>query len=445
MKRLSLGLCASLLAVILVTLFNWTLAVADEPAEPGEQANLRINEFMAANQFTLEDPDEPNEFPDWIELYNPGPGAVSLNGLFLSDSADRPTRYAIPPGLSIAPGGFLVFFADNDIEQGPLHLNFALNRNSGFISLFSGVTDQLIDSHSYGAQETDVSEGRQTDGGEPWRAFSPATPGATNSLLPPTISGVQQLPAEPSASDAVTITARVADDRGVALVTLFYSTTASGLVSVPMSDTGDLYVGVIPPLPDQTLVRYYLVVTDIDNLEGVAPVTAPRLPYRYLVGFRAPSVYLNEIMAANQGALVMPGQSDTFPDWFELYNPGPNEAVLDGLFLTDNRNTPTKYQIPSGVRIPPGGFIVFYADNEHTRGPTHTNFQLAREGEYLAIFANAELDPIDEIEYGELSINGVWSRFPDGGDEWVHTACYTPGAPNAPCELQALLPLLASN
>jgi hypothetical protein len=257
---------------------------------------------------------------------------------------------------------------------------------------------------------------------------------------------VQQIPVEPLTTDAVTITATVVDERGLASVSLYYSTTASGLLQVPMTATGDIYSAQIPPLPDGTLVRYYLVAIDIDNIEGRAPMTAPRQPYRYLVGFQAPLLYINEIMTANQGALINPNQPGNYPDWFELYNPGPNPALLDGLFLTDNRDTPTKYQIPTaGLIIPPGGFLIFYADNEPNLGPQHTNFQLAREGEYLAIFGNAELDPIDEYEFGELSINGVWNRFPDGGETWVHTACYSPGAANTPCEVQALLPLLASN
>lgn len=40
-----------------------------------EPLALFINEFMADNETTIEDPNEPGEFPDWLELYNAGTAA----------------------------------------------------------------------------------------------------------------------------------------------------------------------------------------------------------------------------------------------------------------------------------------------------------------------------------------------------------------------------------
>lgn len=430
-------LVASLTALLGLAAFTWSLAAA--PVEPGDQTNLRINEFMADNKSTLEDPDEPGEFPDWIELYNAGPTDVTLDGLFLTDNPDRPTRFAITTGLTIPAGGFLVFYADNDPRQGPLHLNFALSRHGGFIGLFSSASDSYIDSYTYGPQEPDVSEGRAVDGGETWRFFVTPTPGATNNFLPPTISGIQQTPGEPAATESVTVTATVVDERGVASVTLFYMVTGLDEVAVPMTATGDLYSAQIPAFPDRTIVAYYLVATDIDGLSSRVP-RAAQPPFRYLVGFQAPLLYINEIMADNKGALSNPAAPDEHPDWFEIYNPGPNPVPLDGLFLTDNRNSPTRYSIPSGLIVPPGGYIVFYADNQPDRGPLHTNFALSRDGEYLAIYANAELEPIDAVDFGALNPNVAWARYPDGSDTWMQSACITPGAANEPCDIQGHLP-----
>jgi hypothetical protein len=254
---------------------------------------------------------------------------------------------------------------------------------------------------------------------------------------------VQRTPKEPTASEAVTITATVLDERGVAEVTLFYSTTASGLVEVPMDATGNVYAGQIPPIANGTLVRYYLIATDIDDLQARAPETAPSKPFRYIVGFKAPQLYVNELMADNEGALVNPGDPSNFPDWLELYNPTSQTVSLDGLFLTDHPAEPTQFAIPSGLSIPPKGFLVFYADKRMDLGPLHTNFNLGRSGEYLAIFANAELPPIDEYEYGETLSNTVWSRSPDGSNNWMLSACITPGAPN--CIVRGRLPLVANN
>jgi len=58
---------------------------------------LVINEIMADNKRTIEDPCEGGEYPDWIELYNASQSAIALNGLYLSDDANEPTQWQIPP------------------------------------------------------------------------------------------------------------------------------------------------------------------------------------------------------------------------------------------------------------------------------------------------------------------------------------------------------------
>jgi hypothetical protein len=413
-------------------------------AAPHEQADLRINEFMADNTLTLEDPQEPGEFPDWLELYNSGSAAVSLDNLFLTDDPGNPRRYAIPAGVTIEPGGFLVFYADNDPTQGALHLNFALNKTNGFIGLFNGVSEQLIDSYTYGAQTTDMSEGRESDGDGNWRFFTQATPGATNLLLPPLVRNVQQTPAQPDASTPVTITAIIQDDRGLAGATLFYRMTSTGLLSTTMSAViTDTYAGVLPVQPDGTLVHYYISVMDIDGLRTQAPPRAPDQTYRYAVGFQAPLLYINEIMADNESALENPEWPGEFPDWFELYNPGPNAVSLDGLFLTDSLGNPTKYAIPNGLTIDAAGYMLFYADNragEPGRGPRHTNFALSADGEFIGLYGALGAVLIDGHEFGPQLPNFSTGRHPDGSATWLSSPCITPGAANTPCAAELYIP-----
>ena len=61
---------------------------------------LVINEFMADNETTIEDPNEPGEYPDWIELYNGTDSSVTLNGMYLTDDFGEPTKWQIPVALS---------------------------------------------------------------------------------------------------------------------------------------------------------------------------------------------------------------------------------------------------------------------------------------------------------------------------------------------------------
>lgn len=65
-------------------------------------SGLVINEFMADNDATVEDPQEPGQYPDWIELYNASDEAVTLNGLYLTDDMNEPTKWRIPPAASAA-------------------------------------------------------------------------------------------------------------------------------------------------------------------------------------------------------------------------------------------------------------------------------------------------------------------------------------------------------
>ncbi|MHC4745677.1 MAG: PEP/pyruvate-binding domain-containing protein [Planctomycetota bacterium] len=82
---------------------NW-LAFPAGTATPGRQnpggggptSGLYINEFMADNETTKEDPDEPGEYPDWIELYNAGPEPIDLGGMYLTDDINEPDKWMIP-------------------------------------------------------------------------------------------------------------------------------------------------------------------------------------------------------------------------------------------------------------------------------------------------------------------------------------------------------------
>lgn len=143
---------------------------------------LFINEFMASNDSTLAD--ESGDYDDWIELHNAGETDVNLSGIYLTDDFSNLTRWKIPD-TTITAGGFLLFWADNEETEGPLHTNFKLSASAGEeIGLFDFDADVqvivLIDSISFGPQPTDTSYGRYPDGGSDWQSFSTPTPGNAN-------------------------------------------------------------------------------------------------------------------------------------------------------------------------------------------------------------------------------------------------------------------------
>lgn len=142
-----------------------------------------INEFMADNDTTIQDPDGTG-FPDWIELYNMSDVMVDLSGYFLTDDLQDPTQFEIPSGVTIDAGQHLIFWADNDPEQGPTHTNFKLGSGGEEIGFFAPVAlgTGVADSYVFGAQASDISEGRSCDGGDDWVFFDPATPGMSNGV-----------------------------------------------------------------------------------------------------------------------------------------------------------------------------------------------------------------------------------------------------------------------
>ena len=101
----------------------------------------------------------------------------------------------------------------------------------------------------------------------------------------------------------------------------------------------------------------------------------------------ASDVILSEIVSSNREGIQ--DEDGQHTDWIELYNTGHQEADISGWFLTDRANDRTKWQIPEGVSIEPGGTLLVYASGKDRVDPAsnlHTNFQLARDGEYLGLY-----------------------------------------------------------
>ena len=142
---------------------------------------LVINELMASNQTTLEDPDEPGEFPDWIELYNGTAGTIDLEGMYLTDEFQNLTKWQIGAGVSIEPGQYLIFYADDDGTQGVYHTNYQLSVNGETIVLVDTEGKTIIDLILFDGQFEDVSYGRFPDGDNFWSFQSP-TPGSPNHM-----------------------------------------------------------------------------------------------------------------------------------------------------------------------------------------------------------------------------------------------------------------------
>ncbi|MCF7976397.1 MAG: lamin tail domain-containing protein [Phycisphaerae bacterium] len=143
------------------------------------QSPVQISEFMASNTLIQ---DTAGDLDDWIELHNPTDHPVDVGGLCLTDDLTQTRLWQFPVNrtniTTIAAQGYLVVWADNDVNQGPLHASFKLSQTGEQIGLFSA-SGETIDTVTYPAQQTNVSWAFDAVTSQ-WYAAPYATPGQPN-------------------------------------------------------------------------------------------------------------------------------------------------------------------------------------------------------------------------------------------------------------------------
>ena len=82
--------------------------------------DLRINEIVSQNEGVWVD--EAGETDDYIELYNAAPRTIELSDYLIFDSSGG----HVLPKLSLSPKQMVLLWADDNVEQGALHLPFKI-------------------------------------------------------------------------------------------------------------------------------------------------------------------------------------------------------------------------------------------------------------------------------------------------------------------------------
>lgn len=144
------------------------------------QTTLKINEFMANNNSTIQD--ETNEYDDWIEVINPTSNPINIAGYFFTDDFANPTLWQIPTNDSAATeipsNGYMLFWADWDTLVSIYHINMKLAAGGEMIGLYTADT-VLVDSITFGQQMPDICYHRCIDGSGGWETGQPS-PNASN-------------------------------------------------------------------------------------------------------------------------------------------------------------------------------------------------------------------------------------------------------------------------
>ncbi len=149
----------------------------DDDVTVDECSVICINEYQASNASTVTD--ESGAYPDWFELYNLTDEDIDLDGYSVTDDLGTPDKVVLAGGLVLPAGGWLLLWADGDVDQGDDHLSFRLDRQGEQIGVYDPDGEPL-DALEYGFQETDEAEARVPDGAADWETTTAPTPGGTN-------------------------------------------------------------------------------------------------------------------------------------------------------------------------------------------------------------------------------------------------------------------------
>lgn len=442
---------------------------------------LFINELMASNSAT--DYDDFFEFDDWIEIYNAG-GLINLAGYYLSDNPDSLQMWMIPttnPGITtMLPGGFLRFWCDNDPQQGEDHTTFKLSGDGEFVFLVEPDGSTIVDSISFGIQQTDISWGRSCDGCSEWQFFNVPTPESTNFeiSLPPVQLYINEY--QPNNSSTVFdesfefepwIEVFNPNDFSVNLSGYVLETNTSSytinnnqpyLTTIEANDfvllwldgeasSGSNHVG-LDVSGDTNLTLKGNDGSSVDAIDWNSALTSDISWGRTLDGsnnwmeFSIPTprvtnslqvipptqLVINEVQPNN--FITIQDNMGEYEDWIEIHNPTSVAIDIAGYYLTDRMDRPQKWQVPSGIAdstvIQPGEFVLLFADEEGIQGWNHMNFKLNSLGEHIAFRSPDGFSVVDSTNIPAIDLDQSWGRQFDASTPWVNFTVPTPGASN---------------
>ncbi|HUF63482.1 MAG TPA: CotH kinase family protein [Verrucomicrobiales bacterium] len=137
-----------------------------------------LTEFMTANASFLTD--TQGAYPDWIEVRNPNPVPLSLEGYGLTDDPEAPRRWIFPP-KTLDPGEFALFFSASGSGSGAAldRFPFGLSSDAGsYLALTRPDGETLSAFLDYPGQHDNISYGLGPD--QQPAFFLRPTPGEPN-------------------------------------------------------------------------------------------------------------------------------------------------------------------------------------------------------------------------------------------------------------------------
>ncbi|GAB5409799.1 MAG: hypothetical protein BalsKO_21640 [Balneolaceae bacterium] len=135
---------------------------------------------------------------------------------------------------------------------------------------------------------------------------------------------------------------------------------------------------------------------------------------------------------ASNSSTVSDEQGD-FDDWIEILNTGDLSVNFGGMYVSDDPENLTKWQIPTNqsasTTIAPGQFLLIWFDDDSDDGALHVAPKLSASGEYVILTESDGVTEIQRVEFGEQETDISWAATEDGGEVFSFQAP-SPGSPN---------------
>jgi len=325
---------------------------------------------MASNTRAFPDITDFEDYPDWIEIHNPGPEEESLAGYYLSDDPEEVLKWAFPDSSTIGAGQYLVIIADGhdtaagtpgnrpywpkgDFVTEKHHTNFSLS-SSGESILLSRIPLTISTLFSLGSDWNYLDSG--IDQGTTWKdsAF---------------------------------------DD----------SSWSSGTASFGYGDPANTAIDFGPDAENKHITTYFrksLHISDPDNHETIE--------LRIRVDDGA-VIYLNGNEIGRQN---LPDGSISF------------DTLASTPLVQELEENLTSYKFPASDLISGENVI---AVEVHQGGATSVDMRFDMDARSVT---SGELSVLDSYTFGQQITDVSTGRSIDAPDEWIHYGESTPGEIN---------------
>jgi spore coat protein CotH/PKD repeat protein len=128
---------------------------------PAADTSVVINELMASNVTFITD--SSGEYADWFELYNNSGIDKDISGFYLTDNSLNLIKWEIPDSTIIPANGYLIFWADENQNEGDNHTNFRFTSSGENLMLLNS-NHELVDEVTFAQQSDDLSFARIPNG-----------------------------------------------------------------------------------------------------------------------------------------------------------------------------------------------------------------------------------------------------------------------------------------